>query len=112
MGYFSAKPKTLFERTEGQYYEFKGNDVRIQKEIAQKTNHNRLYMPVAAEWGYEPVKAAYEWFNLISRQYEDFDINSMIEQIVQNEAQKQGFITASKCRFQYFRYLCEQTEDR
>ena len=93
MGYFSAKPKTLFERTAGQHYEFKGNDVRVQKEIAQKTNRNRLYMPVAAEWGYEPVKAAYEWFNLISRQYEDFDINSMIEQIVQKEDQKERFIT-------------------
>lgn len=51
MGYFSAKPKTLFERTEGQHYEFKGNDVRFQKEIAQKTNYNRLYMPVAEERG-------------------------------------------------------------
>lgn len=93
MGYFSAKPKTLFERTEGQHYEFKGNDVKVQTEIAQKTNRNRLYMPVAAEWGYGPVKAAYEWFNLISRQYEDFDMNDMLEQIVQNEEQKERFIT-------------------
>lgn len=50
-GHFSAKPKTLFERTEGQYYEFKGNDVIFRKEIVWKTDYNRLYMPMAEEWG-------------------------------------------------------------
>lgn len=88
MGYFSAKPKTLFDRSEGQHYEFKGNDVSSQREISKKTNRNRLYMPVAAEWGYEPVKVVYEWFNFISRQYLDFDINRMLERIVEDENQK------------------------
>ena len=96
MGYFTAKPKTWFERLEGQHYEFKGNDVKIQREIAKKTNKNRLYMPVAAEWGYEPLKVVYEWFHLIARQYENFDISGMIEQIIQNEKQKKMFISELK----------------
>lgn len=92
MGYFTAKPKTLFDRSEGQHYEFRGNDVKTQSEIAKKTNKNRLYMPVAAEWGYEPVKTAYEWFNFISRQYDHFDINRMLEEIIQNDARKKVLV--------------------
>lgn len=89
LGYFSAKPKTLFERLEGQHYEFRGNDVKIQKQIVEKTNSNRLYMPVAAEWGYEPLKTVYDWFRFVSRQYEKFDISSMVEQIVQKKERKE-----------------------
>lgn len=88
MGYFSAKPKTLFDRKKGQQYDFKGNDVSTQTEIARKTNRNRLYMPVAAEWGYERVKAAYEWFNFISRQYLEFDISKMLESIIKDKKKK------------------------
>ena len=88
LGYFSAKPKTLFERLERQHYEFRGNDVKLQKQIAEKTNANRLYMPVAAEWGYEPLKIVYDWFRFVSRQYEKFDISSMVEQILQKKERK------------------------
>ncbi len=88
LGYFSAKPKTLFERLERQHYEFRGNDVKLQKQIAEKTNSNRLYMPVAAEWGYEPLKTVYDWFRFVSRQYEKFDIGSMVEQILQKKERK------------------------
>lgn len=88
LGYFSAKPKTLFERLERQHYEFRGNDVKLQKQIAEKTNANRLYMPVAAEWGYEPLKIVYNWFRFVSRQYEKFDISSMVEQILQKKERK------------------------
>lgn len=88
MGYFSAKPKTLFERSAGQHYEFKGNDVKTQKEIAGKTNANRLYMPVAAEWGYTPLKTVYEWFEFRSRQYVDFNISQMLGEILKKEDRK------------------------
>ena len=91
MGYFSAKAKTLFERN-GQNFEFKGNDAKLQKEIAQKTNRNRLYMPVAAEWGYAPIKIAYEWFGFISRQYLDFNVISMIEEIAKDKIRKSVLI--------------------
>lgn len=88
MGYFSAKPKTLFERSAGQHYEFKGNDVKTQREIAGKTNANRLYMPVAAEWGYVPLKTVYEWFEFHSRQYVDFNISQMLGEIIKKEDRK------------------------
>lgn len=93
MGYFSAKPKTIFERNMNQQYEFKGNDVKTQKEIAKKTNANRLYMPVAAEWGYAPLKKVYEWFEFISRQYIDFDISHMISEIITKLGRKDILIS-------------------
>ena len=88
MGYFTAKAKTIFDRSEGQKYNFKGNDVKLQKEIAQKTNDNRLYMPVAAEWGYEPAKVVMEWCDLMSRQYVKFNVATMIKSIISDEIQK------------------------
>ncbi len=92
MGYFSAKAKTIFDRSAGQKYDFKGNDVKQQREISQKTNANRLYMPVAAEWGYEAVKPVMEWFDLMYRQYEDFEFSSAINKILGDETQKRNFV--------------------
>lgn len=92
MGYFSHKPKTLFDRSEGQQYDFKGKDVKFQHEISKKTNNNRLYMPVAAEWGYEPVKPVYDWFDFVSRQYSNLDIHTMIEEILKDGSKKQCLI--------------------
>lgn len=45
-------------------------------------------MPVAAEWGYQPVKEVYDWFNFISRQYEMDDFRSLLGKVVKNEFQK------------------------
>ena len=92
MGYFSAKAKTIFDRSAGQKYDFKGNDVKQQREISQKTNANRLYMPVAAEWGYELVKPVMEWFDLIYRQYDGFDVSSAVKKILEDEKQKKYFV--------------------
>lgn len=94
IGYFSAKPKTLFERSEGQVYDFKGNHVKQQRELQKKTNANRLYMPVAAEWGYEPFKPVMEWFNLLTIKYSQpvSGIKRMIQSIVQDEKKKNIFI--------------------
>lgn len=96
MGYFSSKPKTLFDRSNGQNYDFKGNDVKKQKELSQKTNSNRLYMPVAAEWGYAPLKKVYDWFSFTTRQYEEFDIDKMISNIVDNDMWKNVLIDELK----------------
>lgn len=93
MGYFSAKPKTLFERSEGQHYDFKGNHVKQQKEIAKKTNANRLYMPVAAEWGYEPLKVVNEWFDFTLRQYNSLENTvHMAKEIEADKEKKECFI--------------------
>lgn len=94
IGYFSAKPKTLFERSEGQAYDFKGNHVKRQREFQNKTNSNRLYMPVAAEWGYESFKPVVEWFNLLVVKYSQpmTGIKRMIQNIVQDEEKKRVFI--------------------
>ncbi len=92
MGYFTSKPKTLFNRTAGQKYEFKGNDVKIQEEISKKTNPNRLYMPVAAEWGYAPLKEVYDWFVFQSRQDVSYNINEIISVIIEDPERKKVFV--------------------
>lgn len=94
IGYFSAKPKTLFERSEGQVYDFKGNHVKAQRELQKKTNANRLYLPVAAEWGYEPFKPVMEWFNLLAIKYSQptFGLKRMIKNIIQDNEKKKMFI--------------------
>lgn len=96
MGYFSAKPKTLFDRSAGQHYEFKGNDTKTQTEISKKTNKNRLYMPVAAEWGYEPAKIVYQWFNFATRQYINFDINKIMGEIISDKKKKKVLLQELK----------------
>lgn len=92
LAYYTAKPKTIFDRTEGQKYDFKGNDVRTQRELSGKTNNNRLYMPVAAEWGYQPLKVVYEWFQFITRQYGSYDVSAMIGEIIAHPQRKQMLI--------------------
>lgn len=94
IGYFSAKPKTLFERSEGQVFDFKGNQVKRQRELQMKTNANRLYMPVAAEWGYEPFKPVMEWFNLLVAKYTHPQHGMMyrIGEIVGDEKRKEIFL--------------------
>lgn len=92
MGYFTAKAKTIFERSEGQKFDFKGNQVKQQREISKKTNANRLYMPVAAEWGYEQAKTVMEWFNLMVRQYAEFNIPMMLEEVIKDQTRKEAFI--------------------
>lgn len=87
-----TKPQALFERNEGHQYHFYGNDEPTQQQLAGRTNKNRLYLPVAAEWGYEPVKEAYDWFHLISRQYTDFNVKFMISSIIADEERKGLFL--------------------
>lgn len=90
LAYYSKKATTLFERDANQTseYNFRGNDVKVQNEIAQKTNLNRLYLPVAAEWGYEKVKTPYKWFEKMFRQYGDMTISHVIADVVQDSSQK------------------------
>lgn len=93
MAYFTNKPKTLFERSEGDIYDFRGNDVKLQTDISLKTNSNRLYMPVAAEWGYEKIKPVMRWFDSLNKQYEKFNASAeMISEICKDEQRKALFI--------------------
>ena len=83
LAYYSKKATTLFERDVNNTpeYNFRGNDVKVQNEIAQKTNSNRLYLPVAAEWGYEKIKTPYKWFEKMFRQYGDMNISQVIADV-------------------------------
>ena len=92
LAYYSAKPTTVFERTDCNTYHFKGNDVKLQKELSNRTNENRLYMPVAAEWGYEKLVAAYEWFSHLLDQNEDKTIEEMTASVIEDETKKQSLI--------------------
>lgn len=100
--YYSKKATTLFERDVNVIpeYNFRGNDVKIQNEISQKTNSNRLYLPVAAEWGYEKVKAPYKWFEKMFRQYSDMNTSQVIADVVKEGSQKDILLEAlSKADF-------------
>ncbi len=85
----SKEVRTFFERNSGQKFEFGNTDVEVQIEIAKKTNPNRLYMPVAAEWGYAPLKDAYQWFEFYARQYEDYSIYFTVGEVIKRESRKQ-----------------------
>ncbi|MDE7313802.1 MAG: ATP-binding protein [Eubacterium sp.] len=87
-----SEPYLMFERNAGHQYDFHGNDEKTQTELAGKTNKNRLYLPVAAEWGYEPVKEVYHWFHLECQQYTNFDIPSMINSVVNDSEKKEIFL--------------------
>jgi hypothetical protein len=80
----------------GEEYNFKGNDVKIQTDISQKTNTNRLYLPVAAEWGYEKIKPAYKWFEKMFRQYGNMNTSKVIEQVLLDQELKSILIEALK----------------
>lgn len=88
LAYYTAKPTTVFERKNGSEYNFKGNDGSRQKELSEKTNANRLYMPVAAEWGYHKLSLAYAWFENMFDQYENVTISGVLENIVENKEKK------------------------
>ncbi len=93
IGYYSSKPKTIFEREKGNQFNFKGNDVKLQEEISKKTNSNRLYMPVAAEWGYMRLKPVMEWFDMLDKQYKEFFATErIIAEICKDEHRKKVFI--------------------
>ena len=88
LAYYTAKPTTVFERQNGNDYNFKGNDSSKQKELSEKTSANRLYMPVAAEWGYPKLSLAYSWFESMFDQYENVRISNVLENIILNEEKK------------------------
>ncbi len=90
LAYYTKKSTTIFERVarREEEYNFKGNDVKIQADISQKTNANRLYLPVAAEWGYEKVKPPYKWFEKVFRQYGNMNTSKVIERILLDEELK------------------------
>lgn len=114
LAYYTKKATTVFEREfkenandeEGESpegkseYNFRGNDVKLQTEISNKTNENRLYLPVAAEWGYEKVKIPYKWFERMFKQYGNTSSREMTADIIKNEDLKQKLLQSlSKADF-------------
>lgn len=96
LAYYSKKATTVFERdvNNNPEYNFRGNDVKIQTEISKKTNSNRLYLPVAAEWGYEKTKVAYKWFEKMFRQYSDINISQIIADVLKDDLKKDLLLEA------------------
>ncbi|MBD5508085.1 MAG: ATP-binding protein [Lachnospiraceae bacterium] len=102
LAYYSKKATTIFERDVNivSEYNFRGNDVKAQNEISKKTNSNRLYLPVAAEWGYEKAKDPYKWFEKMFRQYSDMNISQVIADVVKDASWKNVLLEAlSKADF-------------
>lgn len=96
LAYFSQKATTVFERSieDENEYNFKGNDTKLQTEISQKTNANRLYLPVAAEWGYEKVKIPYKWFERMFEQYTSMDTSQVIAKVLESDVSKKLLMEA------------------
>lgn len=117
LAYYSKKATTVFERyyestdedilkekseseaagdenTAKSIYNFRGNDVKQQTEISNKTNENRLYLPVAAEWGYEKTKPPYKWFERMFRQYNELNMSEMIAETIKDEESKSVLLEA------------------
>lgn len=98
LAYYSKKATTIFDRdvNREEEYSFKGNDTKIQMDISQKTNVNRLYLPVAAEWGYEKAKVPYKWFEKMFNQYGNMNTSLVIENVLKDEKLKDILLDALK----------------
>lgn len=98
MAYYTKKATTLFDRVIGrdEEYNFKGNDVKIQLGISNKTNANRLYLPVAAEWGYDKAKPPYQWFEKAFRQYGNISTSQVIANVLEDNELKGMLLDALK----------------
>ncbi len=92
MKYVLEEPTIIFDRLPGHQFNFNGNDEKVQSDYANKTNKNRLYMPVAAEWGYGPAKEVYSWFHFVSHQYTEYNIQSIISNIITDDNRKKRFL--------------------
>jgi AAA15 family ATPase/GTPase len=66
--YYSAKPTTIFERTDDQYV-FKA-DKKILDSLAKKNNPNKLFLSTATSWNYERTRVPYLWFAKMIDTYE------------------------------------------
>ena len=93
MAYYTDEPTTVFERKNGEY-DFGGQDVDRQRELAEKTSANRLYLPVAAEWGYHRLSLAYGWFDRMFDQYENVRVSDVLEAIIKDQ-EKKGLLLES-----------------
>lgn len=59
--YLSAKPTTIFERTNVNNYEFK-KDVSELVKLSKTNTPNKLFLATATAWNYERTKEPFMWF--------------------------------------------------
>ena len=59
--YLSAKPTTIFERTNVNKYEFK-KDVSELTKLSKTNTPNKLFLATATAWNYERTKEPFMWF--------------------------------------------------
>lgn len=100
--YYSKKPTTVFERdiNNSPCFDFKGKNIRQQKEIADKTNANRLFLSVAAEWGVDSCKIPYDWF--LKKSWGTYGMGNprIIEKVINNvELKKEMISTLERADF-------------
>ena len=58
--FYSAKPTSIFERTETNNYVFK-NDIKKLNDIRSKNSENKLFLVTSATWEYEKTKPVVEY---------------------------------------------------
>lgn len=90
--YYSSRATTIFNREIGDKYDFRGTDLKVQNEIKSKMTKNRLYLPVAAEWGYERLKEPYNWFGSLTKQYMKNSIKELIQEVLGSEHGKRNML--------------------
>ena len=59
--YLSAKPTTIFERTNVNEYEFK-KDVSELEKLSKINTPNKLFLATATAWNYDRTKEPFMWF--------------------------------------------------
>lgn len=59
--YLTAKPTTIFERTDVNNYEFK-KDVSELLKLSKTNTPNKLFLATATAWNYERTKEPFMWF--------------------------------------------------
>jgi len=60
--YKSSRPSMIFERSEGDVYEFTKLNEKILKQYESKNTPNKLFLATATSWNCDLTKDAYMWF--------------------------------------------------
>lgn len=60
--YKTAKPTTVFERTNTHDYKFPQSDKSVMEGLKEKNTDNKLFLATATNWNYEKTRKAFLWF--------------------------------------------------
>lgn len=83
--YKSSRPSMIFERIEGDIYQFTKQNEKLLKTYEDKNTSNKLFLATATAWNCDLTKDAYMWFAEAIDTYNELSINNP-EHLLQLEA--------------------------